>query len=123
MIINVLNFDGTNMNAGPKWEIIGSAVTNSSGVATFYITDNGLSTGNVLLSTIDYACPSTVSNAAQAINVPDAQMAELNLAGKYVSARARTMSGVVVLSINVLGSIGFVGAGTTIYFRVIGSPA
>ncbi|WP_138752773.1 hypothetical protein [Paenibacillus sinopodophylli] len=98
--------------------ITGEAVTNVSGIATFYFTDDGTATGQSLLGVVYKAFVSSLSNST-AINTPSAELREINLAGKYVSATARAFTGVTVLSINVLGSVGFV-SGATIYFCVIG---
>lgn len=100
--------------------IYGTAVTDLNGIATFYITDNGLSTGNALLTSIDIVNPSVYSTNTSVINRPRVQMREKNLVGKYVSANVTNLSGVVVLGITVLGSEN-VMAGQTVEFMVIGS--
>lgn len=99
--------------------IYGNAVSNASGVATFYITDNGASNGNALLTSIDCVNPSVYSTDATIINRPRVQMREKNLAGKYVSANITNMSGVVVLGITVLGSENALN-GVNCEFMVIG---
>src|SRR5690606_38461723 len=84
--------------------VYGQATSDANGVATLYFTDNGLATGNPLLTTIDYAVASVYSTNPTVISRPRVQMREKNTDEKYVSANVTNFSGVVVLGITVLGS-------------------
>ncbi|PGH85783.1 hypothetical protein CN899_08050 [Bacillus thuringiensis] len=100
--------------------IYGQAISDANGVATLYFTDNGLATGNPLLTSIDYVGPSVYSTNASTIARPRVQMREKNVSGKYVSANVTNISGVVVLSITVLGSENPVN-GAVVEFMIMGS--
>lgn len=84
--------------------VYGQATSDVNGIATLYVTDNGLANGNPLLTTIDYAVSSVYSTNPSIIERPRVQMREKNVAGKYVSANVTNISGITVLSFNVLGS-------------------
>lgn len=100
--------------------IYGQATSDANGVATLYFTDNGLATGNPLLTTIDYAVASVYSTNATVISRPKVQMREKNIAGKYVSANVTNVSGVTVLGITVLGSENPMN-GVVVDFMILGS--
>lgn len=92
-------------NPKPSKRIVyGQATSDTNGVATLYFTDNGLATGNPLLTTIDYAVASVYSTNSTVISRPKVQMRDKNIVGKYVSANVTNFSGVTVLGITVLGS-------------------
>lgn len=97
-----------------------SAVTNASGVVTFYPTDDGTPTGNPLFSSIAYIgrdFPAGNPNYAAAAPIVAGDL-------KSITAQCFTQvfTGVVVLSINVLGSvtIGNSAAGITLTILVTG---
>lgn len=100
--------------------VYGQATSNANGVATLYFTDNGLATGNPLLTTIDYAVASVYSINPTIISRPRVQMREKNIDGKYVSANVTNVSGVTVLGITVLGSENPMN-GVVVDFMILGS--
>ncbi|MFJ7973892.1 hypothetical protein [Psychrobacillus sp. NPDC096389] len=100
--------------------IYGQTTSDANGIATLYITDNGLANGNPLLTTIDYAVSSVYSTNPSTNARPRVQMREKNVAAKYVSANVTNISGVTVLGINVLGSENPV-SGIVVDFMIIGS--
>ncbi|WP_129688617.1 hypothetical protein [Gottfriedia acidiceleris] len=100
--------------------VYGQATSDANGVATLYFTDNGLATGNSLLTAIDYAVASVYSTNVNINARPRVQMREKNVAGKYVSANVTNISGVTVLGISVLGSENPV-SGVLVDFMILGS--
>lgn len=119
---HILVFDGSVMDSIPKWEIIGQATSDASGIATFYITHDGTSTGNVLLSSIDHVSITTYSTSATVITRPKLSGREKNLGSKYVSANVTNVSGTTILGITVLSAEAAL-ASVVVDFRVVGSPA
>lgn len=108
--------------SSPKKErriVYGQATSGSNGIATLYFTDNGLATGNSLLSSIDFAVASVYSTNPTTISRPRVQMREKNLPGKYVSANVTNISGITVVGINVLGSENPV-SGVVVDFMILG---
>lgn len=104
-----------------KRMVYGQATSDANGIATLYITDNGLANGNPLLTTVDYAVSSVYSTNSSLNARPRVQMREKNAPAKYVSANVTNFSSVAVLGINVLGSENPV-SGILVDFMILGSP-
>ncbi|AMQ06555.1 hypothetical protein [Sporosarcina psychrophila] len=100
--------------------VYGQATSDANGIATLYFTENGLSTGIPLLTTIDYAVSSIYSTNSSINARPRVQMREKNVAAKFVSANVTNNSSIVVLGINVLGSENPV-SGILVDFMILGS--
>lgn len=100
--------------------VYGQATSNASGISTIYFTDNGLASGNPLLTSIDYATASVYSTNPTINARPRVQMREKNVAAKFVSANVTNNSSIVVLGINVLGSENPV-SGILVDFMILGS--
>ena len=100
--------------------VYGQATSNANGIATLYFTDDGLASGNPLLTAIDYAVSSVYSTNSSINARPRVQMREKNVPAKYVSANVTTISGVTVLGISVLGSENPV-SGVLVDFMILGS--
>ena len=100
--------------------IYGQATSDANGIATLYFTDNGLSNGNPLLTTIDYAVSSVYSTNPSINARPKVQMREKNVTAKYVSSNVTNISSIVVLGITVLGSENPV-SGILVDFMILGN--
>jgi len=100
--------------------VYGQATSDANGIALLYFTENGLSNGIPLLTTIDYAVSSVYSTNPSINARPRVQMREKNVAAKFVSANVTNNSSIVVLGINVLGSENPV-SGILVDFMILGS--
>lgn len=116
-ISNVMtNFTGT-PSGRPRKLYAGSAVTDASGIATFYVTQDGTSTGIPVMNNIEGFWSSIISTAG-VVNVADT----INYAtgANFVQARARQFNGaLVILGLSVLAVPTF-ATGATISFLVWG---
>lgn len=96
--------------------VVGSAVTNASGVARFYYTDTGTSTGNKLLTNVrswsaDVTVNVQVNSRTSTLGSNFVEVTVTNLA----------FSGTAILGITVLGSVSTNPvAGASVQFIVVG---
>ncbi len=99
-------------------EVVTGTVT--SGVATFYITDNNLSTGNALFANVYYVNAGILDDSAN--YAWGTYTLAANKKSITMSAKKQAFAGVTVLGISVLGSVSFTNVpnGTTVYLIVIG---
>lgn len=116
-VSNVMsNFTGT-PSGRPRKIYAGTAVTDGAGMATFYVTHDGTSTGVPFMTTIEGFWPS-VESTAGVVNVSDAIAYDKGT--NFVRARARQFNGaLVILGLSVLAVPTF-AAGVTISFLVWG---
>lgn len=96
--------------------LVGSAVTDGSGRARFYLTSDGTATGNAIfnnvytwVSDVEALTPATTRTMASGVNYIEATVTTL------------TFTGIVLLGIPVLGSVANTPAvGITVRFLVVG---
>ncbi|MDR6555447.1 hypothetical protein [Paenibacillus qinlingensis] len=116
-VSNVMsNFAGT-VSGRPRKIYAGTAVTDGAGIATFYVTQDGTSTGVPFMSTIEGFWSSTLSTAG-VVNVAD--VINYDIGSNFVRARSRQFNGaLVILGLSVLAVPTF-ATGVTISFLVWG---
>lgn len=116
-VSNVMtNFTGT-PSGRPRKIYTGSAVTDASGIATLYVTQDGTSTGTPLINTIEGFWTSTYSTAMIG-SITDTR--EYAIGSNFVQARSYREGGILsILGINLIG-VPTTPAGVTINFIVWG---
>lgn len=116
-VSNVMsNFTGT-PSGRPRKIYTGSAVTDGSGIATLYVTQDGTSTGVPVMSTIEGFWSSTYSTAAVG-SITDTR--EYDIGSNFVRARSYREGGILsLLGINLIG-VPTSPSGVTINFIVWG---
>ena len=96
----------------------GQVTTNASGVARFYITDNGTATGNPLFPNNDFRWSADVTAGVQ-VNSRTS-----TLGSNYIDVTVTNLqfNGIVLLGITVLGSVTVTPVtGVTVQFIVVGT--
>lgn len=111
------NFTGT-PSGRPRKVYTGSAVTDASGIATLYVTQDGTSTGVPFMTTIEGFWSSTYTTAAAGATT---RTLEYDIGSNFVRARASRDNAIVValLGLTLLGVATF-PPGVTINFLVWG---
>lgn len=99
-------------------EVVTGTVT--SGIATFYITDDNTSTGNALFTNVYYVNAGILDDSAN--YAWGTYTLAANKKSITMNAKKQAFGGVTILGINVLGSVSFTNVpnGTTVYLIVIG---